>query len=540
MGHSVLFFPRLGPILRDRRIAAMHKRLYHLSHGIMTALACLFTVLVFLLNVLYQSEVSYTKYEVTTISGSLKFSLLTLAVWAVVITAAAFLHGRLRMRDIDEKKLFYLLTVLYAIAALYLILNVDTTLRADAETTFNSAKAFRLGDRSMLQKGGYMYRYPHQLGLMLYDCILSCLSTNPAFNFVMNFAFVIGINCLSWKISDTLFHDKAVNLLTIVCAFAFLPQLFFILFAYGLTPGFFFLMLAFYAALVFAQRLRVRDLAVLALSAAAAILLKRNYMIGVMALVIFFLLKLMERKNLRYLLAACVLAVCMVVPSQLLVSGFEAASGTQLNEGTPSVLWVAMGTDLDNTKRAPGWCDSSNYDIYTDCGSSRAASAAVGKEKLAENFADMRQDPARACRFFRDKTISQWCEPMYQSVWTGPLESCGQYTHTRILVSLYNGGAVENMAEAFSKFLSLTLWGCAAAFLLLFRKGHSGWEILFLFFMGGLLFHTVWEGKSQYIYPYVFCLIPCAMYALRRGVTKIAGRIRPGAFAQPDHEAAGS
>jgi hypothetical protein len=39
----------------------------------------------------------------------------------------------------------------------------------------------------------------------------------------MNFVFVIGINHLSCKISDALFHDKAVNLLTIVCTFAFLP-----------------------------------------------------------------------------------------------------------------------------------------------------------------------------------------------------------------------------------------------------------------------------------------------------------------------------
>jgi hypothetical protein len=39
----------------------------------------------------------------------------------------------------------------------------------------------------------------------------------------MNFVFVIGINHLSCKILDALFHDKAVNLLTIVCTFAFLP-----------------------------------------------------------------------------------------------------------------------------------------------------------------------------------------------------------------------------------------------------------------------------------------------------------------------------
>ena len=201
----------------------MHNRLYRLSHGIMTALTCLFMVLVFLLNVLYQSEVSYTAHEVTTISGSLKFSLLVLVVWAVLIGAAAFVRGRFPARSIEEKKLFCLLTALYALAALYLILNADTTLRADAKSVFNAAKAFRLGDCSMLQKGGYIYRYPHQLGLMLYDCILMLFRADPAFNFVMNFVFVIGINHLSCKISDALFHDKAVNLLTIVCTFAFLP-----------------------------------------------------------------------------------------------------------------------------------------------------------------------------------------------------------------------------------------------------------------------------------------------------------------------------
>ena len=70
---------------------------------------------------LYQSEVSDTEYEVTTISGSLKFSLLVLVVWAVLIVAAAFVRGRFPVRSIEEKKLFCLLTALYAVAALYLI-----------------------------------------------------------------------------------------------------------------------------------------------------------------------------------------------------------------------------------------------------------------------------------------------------------------------------------------------------------------------------------------------------------------------------------
>lgn len=96
---------------------------------------------------LYQSEVSDTEYEVTTISGSLKFSLLVLVVWAVLIVAAAFVRGRFPVRSIEEKKLFCLLTALYAVAALYLILNVDTTLRADAKSVFNAARPLHVAKR---------------------------------------------------------------------------------------------------------------------------------------------------------------------------------------------------------------------------------------------------------------------------------------------------------------------------------------------------------------------------------------------------------
>jgi len=43
---------------------------------------------------------------------------------------------------------------------------------------------------------------------------------------------------------------------------------------------------------------------------------------------------------------------------------------------------------------------------------------------------------------------------------------------------------------------------------------HTQWQLPFLLLVGGFLFHTVWEGKSQYIYPYLFGLIPFAAFAL--------------------------
>ena len=45
---------------------------------------------------------------------------------------------------------------------------------------------------------------------------------------------------------------------------------------------------------------------------------------------------------------------------------------------------------------------------------------------------------------------------------------------------------------------------------------------IFLYFVGGFLLHIVWEAKSQYVYPYVFILLPCCAWEM----TSISDRIQ--------------
>ena len=50
--------------------------------------------------------------------------------------------------------------------------------------------------------------------------------------------------------------------------------------------------------------------------------------------------------------------------------------------------------------------------------------------------------------------------------------------------------------------------------------------------LGGFLFHTLWEGKSQYILPYFICMLPCAAAGIAEalemwkkwGISKIRSR----------------
>ena len=234
-----------------------------------------------------------------------------------------------------------------------------------------------------------------------------------------------------------MFRDKLTNILTIFLSFAFLPQLFFILFAYSLIPGFFFLMMGFYQTLKYVRTENIRNLVIMVLSVGISVLLKQNYLIGGIAIIIWLFLHFLQNKKFRMLAVMAALALSMVLPVEGLKAWYGTAAGVELNNSSPTVLWIAMGTDPDNNQRGPGWYDSSSWNLYNQSGYNTQIASELGKQKLAENWKKMKADPDRACLFFQNKTISQWCDPMYESVWSGPLEDCGQYTHTKILQSLY-------------------------------------------------------------------------------------------------------
>ena len=80
-----------------------------------------------------------------------------------------------------------------------------------------------------------------------------------------------------------------------------------------------------------------------------------------------------------------------------------------------------------------------------------------------------------------------WCDPMYESLWSGPLPDAGAENKTEFFNELYSGKSIEPQ-------IALAMKDC---------------NYIFLFFTGGFLLHIIWEAKSQYVYPYVFILLPC-------------------------------
>ena len=502
----------------------MYRRLNMYSSRILCVLAGVVSFVIFGLNLLFHSAVSYSAAEKVTISGFFVPGMIMLFLIAGLLGLLARFHRQLLR--IRQGWLFVLLSAAYAAFAVYLILHSSHLIRSDANSVYQAALEFKAGDYVSFQAGEYLHMYPHQLGLVLYDLLLSFIAETPAVHFVLNTFLTIGINYTCWKISMEISNDRLVHLLTLLFSFAFLPQLFFIMFAYGLLPGWFCLQLAFLHTLRFCRTNSWKNGCAMLLFIAVAVLLRNNNLIGGIAIIIYLVLHMLRSPQKRKLLAAAAMIPCMLLPGSLVQHCFEARTGADLDQGIPTVLWVAMATNIDNRTSGPGWYDASSYLTYMEAGAHSEKAAAAGAEMLRQNMEKIKQEPARAALFFRDKVISTWCDPLYQSLWSGPAQIYGQTTYTPLLLSLYGDGKTEDLAEYCTKLLSLTIWLGACLFLIMKNTDSNGWKLFFLYLIGGFLFHIVWETKSQYVYPYVFGLLPFAACGISRLIRLLAKQVQ--------------
>lgn len=485
----------------------MRTRLYPFLNRALYLIAAILSFLILGLNLFFHTTVSYDVCEYVNVFGYLLPGLKMM-----ILTAGLFLlvwRFQNALKKIRQEWLFLLFSAVYIVIASYLILNSNHVISADPFLVYQAALEVKAGDFSSFQPGGYIHCFPHQLGLLCYDALLTGIAQTPVIFFVVNTALTLGCNFICWKISMELSQNRLVHLLTLFFSFAFLPQLFLIMFAYGLLPGWFFLQLSFFCTLRFCRTGSWKHGLGMLASAAAAILLRKNNLIGLIAMVLYLLLQYLRVPRKRLLTAALAVAVCMVLPGKLLRIGFETYTDAQLNEPTPSALWVAMGTNIDNRTSGPGWYDGTTYWVYENK-KPEADITAMAKAMLGQNIDKIRQEPSKAAYFFRDKMISTWCEPLYQSIWSGPKPSDGQATTTPFLQALYSGGHPEDVLENYAKWLSLTIWTGVCLFFLRGKADKADWQLMFGYLTGGFLFHLIWETKSQYVYPYVFALLPFA------------------------------
>ena len=401
-----------------------------------------------------------------------------------------------------------LLLALSALGVLF-VLTARVQPGADQAKVILAAAHWRSGNFSDLQRGGYLYLYPHQIGLVLATWLASFLFGSGSYlpGQLCNVAALAGAIWFLGRAAALLFPHRWTQPAVTAALCLFLPLFFYTAFNYGTLYGLCCSAAAFYLLLRFLAQRRAGQLCGMALLAAAAVLLKQNYLISLMAMALVLLFDLLRSRRLSSLLAAGVLVGAALLCSAGAQAAVGAISGQPVSDGIPKSAWVMMG--LQDSDRGPGWYNDSTVKLYTAADFDGAKTDRAARSAIVKQLRAFTADPAGALRFFAQKIASQWNEPTFQCFWISSVRQSFD-TSPAFIQSLLAGRLALALEKLMRVFCLFVLLGTLCLICFPRHRVPAGALYLALAFVGGFLFHLAWEAKAEYALPYFALLIPCA------------------------------
>ncbi|MBZ5836918.1 hypothetical protein [Streptococcus salivarius] len=437
---------------------------------------------------------------------------------------------------LPSKIILLLGTIFYLVLGIYLIIHQNDILRHDALEVYKSAKNLnQLNYSSLKQLVGYLYKYPHQIGLVTFERVLLFIfgSNNIKALFFVNLILCICDNFLLFKITESLFSDSNVNKILLVLSFLFLPHIFFILFVYGINYGLFLVLLSLFFLIRFIDDKKWINLVGTLIPLVLAVIIRSNYIIMAMTIFIILILDFLRTKSWKNILLAILPFILISLLNGLLVNSYEKASKISEIDGEPKIAWVAMGLDDNPTyNRLPGWYDAYVENVYTKHNGNEDKITNDSKKLINSRLNTFLKNPGYTVNFFKNKFISTWTDSLFQSVWSGPNSSMpveGQSVNGKLMSSIYRGGIAYKILYYYSSVILIIIYiGAMISMLISMRNMRTSNLFILVFTIyltGGVLFHLIWETKSQYVYPYVYLLLPLTAYGINWFQNKIRSRV---------------
>lgn len=384
--------------------------------------------------------------------------------------------------------------------------------------TFWAMQAAR-GDTSYYHD--YFAAFPYQFGFALYEELVfrllfwvvphipegfACMILQG-----MNLLFVIGTAWLLIACAGRLFHSRRVQKLTAFLLLLSLHGIFFCTYLYGNVPGFFFAMLAVWFYLGFQEKKKGGDAVFCALALALAVMLKLNYLIVFIALVIVWLLELLRKWEWRSFVCLLLCAAAVLGLKNMPQRFYERRMGEDFGSGVPMIGWMALGFHEGQT--CSGWYEATyTVSAFLDADKDSAAAAAVAREALTKRMQEFRQEPGEALAFFNRKFLSQWNEPTYEVIWNNNVR--GHFTEPGRLYTLLCREGEGTIKSLMNGYQQLIFCGLCLALAALLRRREPQTALLPLMLLGGMLYHLLFEAKSQYSYHFFLMMVPLAAYGL--------------------------
>ena len=384
------------------------------------------------------------------------------------------------------------------------------TPRSDQMAIFAGVEALYNGEYSLFGPTSYFMKNPQQYGLVLIYYLCSKVVFG---NYVLTYQILnaLAVVCFYKKLGDVCTHvglEKKYQTILSLIGLIFFPLVMYTSFLYGTLLGLAFAVMAIDYEILFFEKGGIKYGVLAAVLAALAIVAKTNFLIFVIAMLIYAAIELLQKIDAIKAGFLALMVILLVTVPGLPGKIVGNITGIPEADSISAYAFIAMG--LQEGPRANGWHNGFDNDSFVDNNYSTEAQKEVAISEIKDRINIFRNDHEYAVEFFLLKLASQWNNPTFECFWIN------QVCDADIEQSDFIKGIMskEGSAKAYGfldAFMLVVLLGALAAFWL-----EDKFEVKMLtlatVFIGGFIFHIFWEAKGQYTLPYFVLLFP---YAIR-------------------------
>ena len=384
------------------------------------------------------------------------------------------------------------------------------------------------GDFHQFKEGEYMHRYPFQSGYLLLIYYLMEVAGSKEV-LILQFANVLAVvwsYYTIYRMAGRIWNNR--NNAILLVEILFTPMLLYTSFVYGNLLSLGMATEAIYLEYRYFEAKRIHYITASAILISVAIVLKSNSLIFFCGMILYGIYQLFREEKMvqkgKIVLILGVFLLVYLAGGKLITRQIERIIKQPLPQGMPKLTWVAMG--LEDGGEAPGYWNGTSVRIYTENDYDTGKTIQAAAEEIKEQIKQFSNNWKNGVKFFAKKTAAQWSEPTF-----GSIEISRNREPEKPLPDWIAGIYEENenawYIELCNLYQTLVYMGTALYVLTRWKTVRTEELILAVIMMGGFVFHLFWEGKSQYVMPYFWLLIPYAVLgyeSIGEKLTKISGR----------------
>lgn len=480
-------------------------------------------------NIVYINQIS--NYEVSNIEYYGIFKLFTSFMIAIFIIGISYGLGKIKVGRKFKIAIIILILLLYAILQVVWISQSVASPYADSEQLLVIAKEMMENEGLSEYCANYVQYYPQQLTLVAIMIGLFKIFHTTSYvifqyaNVICNVLSILGLYAITKKISK----EKKNNMILFwVLSLTFIPIIMLSTFVYGDFLGLAFAIWSVYFAINYEKTNQVRNVIFTAICISIACLLRMNYFIFAIAVAIYWIINLLDKKDKKQIIQGIgiliLLVVIIMLPNKLIKNIYGKKYNLSSEKSFSTIPYLYMG--MSEGEYGNGWYNNQMgntvYHLMNDEKEKAEKVSGQCTNDFRDRVKDLIKNPIYTVKFYSKKIITTWAEPTmeYGFYNTKYPESTNIEEHR--LANYLTSGKTYEIIKVYQKSIIFIIFiGSMLSIIKNRRKLNTEIVLLCLIFLGGFCFHILWETKSRYIIPYIFILIPVAVDGIEMGIQKI-------------------